>query len=83
MLGIGWTDTSIASRASKAAFERRLIIETSGANDQVLKLLPPLTMTEAEREQGLDIIEAAVAEVLSADTVRNGRKINTVAVMSA
>lgn len=83
MLGIGWDDHTIASRASKAAFERQLIIETSGSNDQVLKLLPPLTMTEAERETGLDVIEAAVREVLAAETVRNGRTVNTVAAMTA
>ncbi|MFM1815588.1 MAG: diaminobutyrate--2-oxoglutarate transaminase [Pseudomonadota bacterium] len=83
MIGIGWDDTSIASRVSKAAYERQLIIETSGSSDQVLKLLPPLTMTEAEREKGLDVIEAAVGEVLASETVRNGRAVSTVAAMTA
>lgn len=64
MLGIGWNDPEIASKVSKAAFGRQLIIETCGAEGQVLKLLPPLTITEAEAAFGLDALEAAVAEII-------------------
>lgn len=50
----------VATRASQLAFERGLIIETAGANDEVLKLLPPLTISETELELGLDIIEQSL-----------------------
>ena len=63
MIGISWDDASIASKVSKAGFARKLIIETCGSEGQVLKLLPPLTITEAELAKGLDALEAAVAEV--------------------
>jgi len=38
-----------------------LVIETSGATDQVLKLLPPLTIQESRLREGLDILERSVA----------------------
>jgi len=68
ILGIGWEDATIARRISKAAFKNKLIIETSGAEDQVLKLLPPLTISNSELQNGLDRLEAAVAEVLEAES---------------
>jgi diaminobutyrate-2-oxoglutarate transaminase len=59
--GIAFDGTDIAKRASRHAFEHGLVIETAGAEDQVLKLLPPLTITCDELERGLDIIANAVA----------------------
>ena len=50
----------VAVRASQLAFERGLIIETAGASDEVLKMLPPLTISESELELGLGIIEQSV-----------------------
>ena len=68
MVGISWDDASIASKVSKAAFDRKLIIETCGSEGQVLKLLPPLTITEAELAKGLDALEAAVADIVGETT---------------
>lgn len=49
------------SRAvARRAFEAGLIIETAGARDQVLKLLPPLTIDDGTLDAGLDIIAAAL-----------------------
>lgn len=45
---------------------RGLVIETSGAHDEVVKVLAPLTITETEFAQGLDILERAVAAALEA-----------------
>jgi diaminobutyrate-2-oxoglutarate transaminase len=52
-----------AGRVSRAAFERGLIVETAGADDQVIKLLPPLTLTAEELEDGLDVLEESLREV--------------------
>ena len=41
-----------------------LVIETSGANDEVLKVLPALTIPEEQLKAGLEIIERSVAQVL-------------------
>ena len=61
--GIEFEDQALAGKISEAAFKRGLIIETAGIDDQVLKLLPPLMIPEADLEQGLSIIAEAVAEV--------------------
>lgn len=49
----------------KAAFERGLLMETSGPNGEVMKLLPPLTLTDDELTQGLSIIDESIATVLN------------------
>lgn len=64
MLGIGWSDPSIAGKVSAEAFQFGVIAETTGSSDQVLKLLPPLVISADELSRGLDGIERAVASVL-------------------
>ena len=59
IIGLALDDTDHAARATRAAFDMGLVIETAGAQDQVIKLLPPLTITSAELEQGLDILVRA------------------------
>ncbi|WP_353813631.1 diaminobutyrate--2-oxoglutarate transaminase [Agromyces sp. SYSU T00266] len=58
-------DRALAGRVSKAAFERGLVIETSGAHDEVLKFLPALTITEDELRRGLAIVRESLAAVLA------------------
>lgn len=60
ILGLTWPDATMAERVSAAAFERGLIIETCGARDQVLKLLPPLTIRDDELDSGLDKLQGAI-----------------------
>ena len=62
--GIDCGQPGIAELVSRAAFRRGLIAETSGADSQVFKLLPPLTVTNVELETGLRIIAESFAEVL-------------------
>src|SRR3546814_3477230 len=50
---------------SSDLFERGVVIETSGANDEVLKLLPALTIEDELLMRGLEVIERSLAEVLS------------------
>ena len=60
--GVEFADHKIASVISKEAFSRGLIIETSGPNDEVLKTLPPLTITDDLLTRGLEILtQSAVA----------------------
>lgn len=58
-------DRTLAGRISKAAFRRGLIIETSGAFDEVLKFLPALTITEDELARGLAIVRESLADALA------------------
>ncbi|HUH41190.1 MAG TPA: diaminobutyrate--2-oxoglutarate transaminase [Castellaniella sp.] len=58
-------DSGLASRIAHRAFELGVVIETSGAKDEVLKVLPALTIPDEQLEHGLEIIERASAEVLA------------------
>lgn len=64
MQGLSFTDTALAARIARRAFDKGLVIETSGADSQVLKCLCPLTITDAELQRGLDIVDACIAEVM-------------------
>ena len=61
-----------ASQIARKAFENGLVIETSGANDEVLKVLPALTIEDDLLMRGLDIIERSVGEVLASQGVGGG-----------
>ncbi|WP_394620204.1 diaminobutyrate--2-oxoglutarate transaminase [Lentzea sp. JNUCC 0626] len=54
-----------AGRVCAAAFDRGLLVETSGAADDVVKLLPPLTINDHEIDEGLDIVRKSVDAVLT------------------
>ncbi|KAA8886131.1 diaminobutyrate--2-oxoglutarate transaminase [Nocardia colli] len=63
--GAVFDDASQASKVCQVAFERGLLVETSGSTDEVVKLLPPLTITDQELDHGLGILTGAVDTVCS------------------
>ncbi len=65
MQALDCTTGDLAARISALAFEKGLIMETSGSDDQVLKCLVPLTIGDDELKRGLAILEEAVIEGLS------------------
>jgi diaminobutyrate-2-oxoglutarate transaminase len=54
-----------AAEIAKMAFSRGLIIETSGADDEILKVLAALTISEEQLGIGLDILESCVDAVMN------------------
>ncbi len=56
ILGIETSVPDIAPTIAKGAFERGLIIETAGAEDEVVKLLPPLVVTDEAIDRALAIL---------------------------
>ena len=52
---------ALAAEICADCFENGLIIETSGAHDEVVKVLAPLTIPMDQFSSGLDILEAAIA----------------------
>jgi diaminobutyrate-2-oxoglutarate transaminase len=54
-----------AAEIARTAFAHGLLIETSGADDEVLKVLAPLTIEEGVLDLGLDILEHSIRTVLS------------------
>ena len=53
LCGLNVKNTELADKVTHAAFDRQLIVETCGAGDMVVKLLPPLTTTNDELRDGL------------------------------
>ncbi len=60
MWGLQFGDRSLARRVCTAAFERGLLVESSGPFDEVVKVMPPLTISDADLDEGLDILDDAV-----------------------
>jgi len=62
-----------AGEVSKEAFANNLIIELAGADDDVVKFLPALTIEEETLREGLALIDKAIGDVLSrSDDARKG-----------
>ncbi|WP_282692518.1 diaminobutyrate--2-oxoglutarate transaminase [Streptomyces sp. CC208A] len=61
--GLVFREAALARRVADTAFARGLLVETSGSDDEVVKLLPPLTATDAELAEGLDVLGESVAAV--------------------
>jgi diaminobutyrate-2-oxoglutarate transaminase len=64
MRGLEMPSGNIAAGVVKAAFERGLVIETSGSNDEVVKCLAALTIDDDDLKKGLDILARAVGATL-------------------
>ncbi|MDZ7668133.1 MAG: diaminobutyrate--2-oxoglutarate transaminase [Gammaproteobacteria bacterium] len=62
--GLELPQPGVAGDTSKEAFERGLIIETAGADDEVLKFLPPLVIEEDLLREGFDVVDQALGAVL-------------------
>jgi len=56
----------LAVEVAKHAFGLGLIVETSGVNDEVLKLLPALTIGAEELAEGLELLTKSFAAVVGA-----------------
>jgi diaminobutyrate-2-oxoglutarate transaminase len=61
--GLAFEHGELARKVSSAAFERGLLVETAGPKDDVIKLLPPLTVSDTEIEKGLALLADAVQTV--------------------
>jgi diaminobutyrate-2-oxoglutarate transaminase len=61
--GMVFEDPAHAGQVCQEAFANGLLMETSGAEDEVVKFLPPLTTSRADFEEGVSIVREAVATV--------------------
>ena len=60
----GGPDPDAVVRVREAALRRDLLVLSCGTEDSVIRLVPPLSIAEAELESGLDRLEASLAEAL-------------------
>lgn len=65
MRGIDVGSGEIADKITHKAFENGLIIETSGQDGEVVKCLCPLTITDEDLLEGLDILESSTRQAFS------------------
>jgi diaminobutyrate-2-oxoglutarate transaminase len=49
-----------AAATQRECFDRGLILERCGREDEILKLMPPLTVDGSVLQAGLDIVESAM-----------------------
>lgn len=63
--GLACTDPAQAGMISRQAFDRGLIVECAGARDEVLKVMPPLTIDPEDLARGCAILAAAVDAALA------------------
>lgn len=61
--GINCVNGDLAEKITRRAFQKGLIIETSGADDHIVKFLCPLIISDENLKKGIDIIEDAIREV--------------------
>ncbi|HWC84197.1 MAG TPA: diaminobutyrate--2-oxoglutarate transaminase [Pseudonocardiaceae bacterium] len=61
--GLAFANGELAGKVTTAAYERGLLVETSGPDSEVVKLLPALTTTEEELADGLGRLSDAVAAI--------------------
>jgi diaminobutyrate-2-oxoglutarate transaminase len=65
LCGLAVGDTELASAISRNAFKRRLIVETCGPADTIVKLLAPLVIEPEQLDEGLTRLALAVEEACS------------------
>ncbi|WP_261844817.1 diaminobutyrate--2-oxoglutarate transaminase [Aliamphritea ceti] len=65
--GINCVNGELAGKITKKAFQKGLIIETSGADDHVVKLFCPLIIDINNLAKGIDILEEAIREVCATE----------------
>lgn len=65
MLGLDLKEGKLAQRVSSQCFSKKLIVETCGPKDEILKLLPPLTVEDDNIKLALSIIEGALLAELA------------------
>jgi diaminobutyrate-2-oxoglutarate transaminase len=61
--GLQFAQPEQAAKVCAAAFERGLLMETSGPESEVMKILAPLTITDDELDEGLAIVAESVKAV--------------------
>lgn len=62
--GLYFPQQGLAGNVTSEAFERGLVIERSGANNDVIKFLPPLVIDEELLRRGIGIIDESIEACL-------------------
>jgi len=64
--GLDVQDGAVSAKIVARCFENGLLVGGCGTSGRVLKLIPPLTIPDADLDEGIDILDAATAETVGA-----------------
>ena len=64
MVGVELRDKDAASAVQERCLADGLVVLTCGPGENVLRLVPPLTLSDEELDHGLTILEQALADVV-------------------
>lgn len=62
MAGLKCRSQEVVGRVHDLAFQKGLLIESSGPNRDVIKVLPPITITDTELDHAIAILDHAIQE---------------------
>jgi diaminobutyrate-2-oxoglutarate transaminase len=63
MIGIELVNGEVASAVQRRCYENGLLVLTCGTRDEVVRLIPPLTIGDQELDEGAAVLTAAIQEV--------------------
>jgi diaminobutyrate-2-oxoglutarate transaminase len=69
LAGLDFPDLTAAERVTAKAFELGLLVETSGPQGEVVKVMPPLTIDADDLAEGLELLSQAAAHAATGGTV--------------
>lgn len=69
MCGLEFADPDVAARVCQQAFEDGLLVERAGPNDEVVKLLLPLTTPMDQIDEGLQILSEAIPAAIASPVI--------------
>ena len=55
----------LADQVMARCYDNKMLVETAGPSDEVVKFLAPLTLSDEERDRGIEICYEAVDHVLA------------------
>lgn len=65
MLAIDCRTSNLSNRISRQCFDNKLIIETSGPDDEVVKVFPPLITSAENLREGIKILCSAITQQIA------------------
>jgi diaminobutyrate-2-oxoglutarate transaminase len=70
--GVAFDRPELADAVCREAFDRGLLLETSGAESEVVKLMPPLLVDDAELDHGLAVVAESIEAVTTGQLATAG-----------
>jgi diaminobutyrate-2-oxoglutarate transaminase len=67
IFGMAVSTGDLAEKIMRECFRHKLVIELAGGRNNVIKFLAPLIIADEVLEEGLDILDASIANVLKKD----------------